>query len=128
LESEQLKDLMQEKPNAKGNSICIFNARGLNDAEFAVQHCNNVFGEVREELNKASKELTARKDQRGPIRLSAAERAKWPFLQPRMDVMRADLRDAKDTLLLMLSVATLAHAEKVALRYAISIRPYSARC
>lgn len=108
---------MQEKSDAKGNRVNIFNEQGLKDASTAVEHCDKIFGEVRGELNKASKGLGEgpHRNAKGPLRLTPAERAKWPFLQPRMNGLRTDLREAKDTLLLMLTVATLAHAEKLAL-------------
>lgn len=50
----------------------------------------------------------------GKIELSAHERAKWPFLQPSIDSLRTDLRDAKSTLMLMLQVATLALSKRIA--------------
>lgn len=40
--------------------------------------------------------------------LSMLERVKWPFLQPNIDTLRVEMRDAKSTLMLMLQVASLA--------------------
>jgi hypothetical protein len=46
------------------------------------------------------------------IKLSASEKAKWPFLQPQFAELRTDLRDSKSNLLLMVTVAHLALAQK----------------
>lgn len=43
---------------------------------------------------------------------------KWPFLQPSIDVLRADLEKAKGTLMLTLQLSSLAFNEKVAKLYA----------
>ncbi|KAF2104685.1 hypothetical protein NA57DRAFT_70893 [Rhizodiscina lignyota] len=124
---DQLKDLMQEKVDDKGNKFTIFKKQGLKDAETAVNQCHEIFGDFEGELNKASKQLSVREASTGPVKLSPMERAKWPFLQPRMDILKTDLREAKDTLLLMLTVATLAHAEAVALKGNTVVDPQERR-
>lgn len=48
------------------------------------------------------------------IELSTIERAKWPFLQPEINNLRAELRDAKTTLMLMLQVTSLALSKRMA--------------
>ena len=113
-----MKDLMQQKTDGDGKEFSIFSTQGLRDAERAVGQCDGVFDDIKGELAKASKQLGARSPSQSSqrLRLSPAERAKWPFLQPRMDTLRRDLKEAKNTLLLILTVATLAHAEKVALK------------
>lgn len=42
------------------------------------------------------------------IKPSVVEKAKWPFLQPGLEALRTDLREAKGTLMLMLQVHLLA--------------------
>ena len=50
----------------------------------------------------------------GNIKLSKAEKAKWPFLQPGFDGLRADMREAKGTLMWMLHVTSLALSKRMA--------------
>ncbi|KAL9631430.1 MAG: hypothetical protein Q9164_005898 [Protoblastenia rupestris] len=50
----------------------------------------------------------------GKFKLSVTEKAKWPFLQPKIDGLRQDLQEAKGTLMLMLQVTSLAFTKRVA--------------
>ena len=44
----------------------------------------------------------------GKVVLSAMEKLKWPFLQPKVQELRANLERLKSTLVLMLNVLTYA--------------------
>ena len=71
--------------------------------------------EIEKEIERASKQLrSCRKFPGGKVKLSKSEKLKWPFLQPSIDILRADLREAKATLMLMLQVTTLALSKKMA--------------
>ena len=50
----------------------------------------------------------------GKMKLSNAEKAKWPFLQPSIEILRGDLREAKGTLMLMLQLGSLALCKRMA--------------
>ncbi|PYH33991.1 uncharacterized protein BO87DRAFT_436587 [Aspergillus neoniger CBS 115656] len=91
----------------------IFNAAGFAIVMNLASKCNAIFERLEEGLRKASKQLRANPQSKDPIRLSPAEMVKWPFFKPQMDAMRAELRDAKGTLMLMLQVAMLRYSKKV---------------
>jgi hypothetical protein len=76
-----------------------------------------IFNEVDGELKKASKQIASKKPVSGKIVLSKSERTKWPFLQPGIEQLRDDLQRSKGNLMLLLAVATLAHSEKLMLKY-----------
>ncbi|OJI80161.1 hypothetical protein ASPTUDRAFT_47189 [Aspergillus tubingensis CBS 134.48] len=105
----------------------IFNAAGFAIVMNLASKCNAIFERLEEGLRKASKQLRANPQSKDPIRLSPAEMVKWPFVKPQMDDMRAELRDAKGTLMLMLQVAMLRYSKKVMEGHAtrISLIAYS---
>ncbi|KAM0796008.1 hypothetical protein BDR22DRAFT_825615 [Usnea florida] len=107
----QLGDLMTE--NLTDGGISILNPNGLESTKTAAAMCEKIFSEIEKEVKRGSEQLRRYKPGLGKMRgqkieLSTNEKAKWPFLQPRIDGLRADLRDAKSTLILLLQVATLA--------------------
>jgi hypothetical protein len=106
---------MDPKTDSRGKVTCIFSAQGLQQIQVSLDSCEVIFKSIEEELGKASKQLSGKKFVQGKIVLSVSEKAKWPFLQPRMQILKADLRDSKGNLLLMLSVTTLAYARKLSL-------------
>ncbi|MCJ1386121.1 hypothetical protein MMC17_009246, partial [Xylographa soralifera] len=67
------------------------------------------------ELAKASKQVSEQKYVKGKVVLSTIEKVKWPFTQPKVQDLRLELRESKITLLLILSVSTIAHAEILSL-------------
>ncbi|PWY75958.1 hypothetical protein BO83DRAFT_377653 [Aspergillus eucalypticola CBS 122712] len=91
----------------------IFNAAGIAIVVNLASKCNAIFKRLEEGLRKASKQLRTNPQSKDPIRLSPAEMVKWPFVKPQMDAMRAELRNAKGTLMLMLQVAMLRYSKKV---------------
>lgn len=112
----QLGDLMTQKTTDDG--ISILNQHGLETTKVSATMCERIFQDVEKEVKRASEQLRRYKPGQGrmigeKIELSTIEKAKWPFLQPKIDVLRVDLRDAKSTLMLMLQVATLALSKRM---------------
>lgn len=111
----QLGEWMTQKTT--GDGISIFSQGGLESTRISAAMCERIFLEVEREAKKASEQLRDCKQGRmagGKIKLSRAEKAKWPFLQPSIDTLRADLREAKGTLMLMLQVTSLALSKRMA--------------
>lgn len=109
----QLGELMTQK--ATDDGVGIFSQGGLETTRASAAMCERIFKEVEKEIEKASEQLRGiKRPIGGKIKLSKAEKLKWPFLQPSIDLLRADLREAKGTLMLMLQVATLALSKKMA--------------
>lgn len=109
----QLGDLMTQKTTKDG--ISIFNKGGLETTRSSAATCERIFLEVEKEVKRASEQLRGcKRIEAGKVKLSKVEKAKWPFLQPSVDILRADLRDAKGTLMLMLQVTSLAFCKRIA--------------
>ena len=112
----QLGELMNRR--TADNGVGILNQDGLETTRVSAAMCERVFQEIEKEVKRASEHLRRFKPSGGmmsgeKIELSPIEKAKWPFLQPNIDILRADLRDAKSTLMLMLQVATLALSKRM---------------
>lgn len=109
----QLGELMTQKTIDDG--ISIFSQGGLETTRTSAAMCQKIFEEVERELKKATEQIRGCKRlSGGKVKLSKTEKAKWPFLQPSIDVLRADLREAKGTLMLMLQVTSLALSKRMA--------------
>ena len=113
----QLGDLMTQ--NITDGGISILNPGGLETTKTSAAMCERIFSEIEKEIKRASEQLRSHKPGLGRMRgqkfeLSTIEKARWPLLQPRIDGLRADLRDAKSTLILLLQVATLALNKRMA--------------
>ncbi len=99
----QLGDLMCEKTTNASHTI--FTEQGLQTTKTSAEICRKIFEEVEKETAKASELIRGRKQRLGEkVKLSFREKAKWPFLQPGLEILRTDLREAKGTLMLMLQV------------------------
>jgi hypothetical protein len=81
-----------------------------------IKECFGVFEGLTDILEKAlpSDEEVHKKDSGGVRRMTLGERMKWPFLQPRAELLRAHLDRLKMSLMLMLEV--LRYAKHVAKR------------
>ncbi len=109
----QLGELMTEK--AVGDGISIFSPGGLETTRTSAGVCQTVFREIEKQAGRASEQLRGiSRLKGGKVELSKYEKAKWPFLQPGIESLRGDLREAKGTLMVMLQVATLALSKKMA--------------
>ncbi len=109
----QLGELLAQ--NISGDGISIFNQAGLETTRISAAMCERIFQKVEKEAKKASEQIGGAKRLNGNcIKLSRMEKAKWPFLQPGIAILRTDLREAKGTLMFMLQVASLALSKKMA--------------
>ncbi|KAL9070380.1 MAG: hypothetical protein Q9161_004939 [Pseudevernia consocians] len=112
----QLGELMSQKTTDGG--ISILNQHGLETTKTSASMCERIFQLIEKEVKRASAQLRC-KPGRGrmngeKIELTTIEKMKWPFLQKNINDLRADLRDAKSTLMLMLQLATLTLSKRTA--------------
>ncbi|KAF4772092.1 hypothetical protein HAV15_005031 [Penicillium sp. str.  len=91
----------------------IFNPTGLKTVIKLAKKCEEIFESLDQSLRKASQQLHAKPKISGKVKLSRAEMFKWPFLLPAMDTLRNELRNVKETLMLMLQVAMLAYSRRM---------------
>ena len=112
---QQLGELMTQKSADDDVGISIFSQGGLETTKTSANMCRRIFEEVDTALKKASGQLRGKERfTRGKVKLSRTEKAKWPFLQPSIESLRIDLREAKGTLMLILQVTTLAFSKRMA--------------
>ncbi|KAL9580862.1 MAG: hypothetical protein Q9203_006134 [Teloschistes exilis] len=110
---QQLGELMAQKSTGDGTSI--ISQSGLETTKTSAAMCQCIFEEIEQAARDASKQIRGRGNFiGGKIKLSKSEKAKWPFLQPSIEMLRTDLREAKGTLMLMLQVTSLAISMKMA--------------
>ncbi|KAL8647583.1 MAG: hypothetical protein Q9210_005475 [Variospora velana] len=96
------------------NDTNIFSQSGLETTKRSAAMCENIFKQIEQAVKDASQQIRMRNKFVGKIKLSRSEKAKWPFLQPTIESLRIDLREAKGTLMLMLQVMNLALSQKMA--------------
>ncbi|KAL8658242.1 MAG: hypothetical protein Q9226_001152 [Calogaya cf. arnoldii] len=109
----QLGELMTTKANHDGTTI--FSQGGLDTTRTSAAMCETIFKHIERAAREASEQIRGRvRFTGGNVKLSRSEKLKWPFLQPSMDTLRDDLREAKGTLMLMLQVNLLAFSKKTA--------------
>jgi hypothetical protein len=102
----------------------LYSGTALKTAQTVVVDCEAVFKQIDGALSKSMERISGlsgngrRKGKGGKVVLSAMEKLKWPFLQPKMQELRANLERLKSTLVLMLNVLT--YARKVQTEYATS--------
>ena len=109
---QQLGELMQRR--AADDGISIFSESGLETTKTSAIMCKNIFKAIEQALKEASEQLRGRERVLSKIKLSKSETAKWPFLQPSIEALRSDLREAKGTLMLILQVTNLALSKQMA--------------
>jgi hypothetical protein len=111
---QQLGDLLKVKVD-DDDTTGIFNAHGRTSTQNCADACNRIFRELEAALKKASKQIRTGTCVAGEkVTLSKLESLKWPFLQSSFDDLRSELRDSRETLMLILQVTTLAHYKKLA--------------
>jgi hypothetical protein len=92
----------------------LYSGTALKTAQAVVVDCEAVFKQIDSALSKSIERIGGvtgsgrRKGKGGKVVLSAMEKLKWPFLQPKMEELRANLERLKITLVLMLNVLTYA--------------------
>lgn len=113
LTSSVLKELGSNLEKDKETRLCSENA--VKTAEEVVLECLKVFQEIDALLEKTV--ATTGNDGRTKAKWTAAVvgRFRWPFLQPKMQLLRSNLDKLKATLLLMLNVMT--YARQLSERY-----------
>lgn len=108
---QELGELMTRETANSGTTI--FSKSGLENTKHSAAICERIFKEIEQATRDASEQLRTRDKIIGKIKLSKSEKAKWPFLQPSIETMRIDLREAKGTLMLMLQLMNLAVSQKM---------------
>lgn len=101
LTSAVLHELGISLENDKQHMVTSENA--IKTAEEVVHECSGIFDDIDITLQKGMKKV------RGRLGRLNVERLKWPFLQPKMELLRSNLERLKSTLILMLSVLAYAH-------------------
>ena len=113
---QQLSELMKKRVGNK--TIDLFSEDGLKSTKDSANACERVFQDLGEALRKASKQLRHDKDQAAAIEskviLTKIEALKWPFRQSNIDALWTALKGARETLMLILQVTTLAYSRKLA--------------
>jgi hypothetical protein len=99
--------------------------KAIDTAKSIVRECSEVFTEINTALETSMKKTSASakgatKGQK--IVISKFDRLKWPFQQPKMELLRTNLERLKSTLLLMLNVLT--YARNVRAEYARPLHIY----
>ncbi|KAL8818282.1 MAG: hypothetical protein Q9191_007975 [Dirinaria sp. TL-2023a] len=97
LTSSVLQELGSQLRKDQESPICSENA--IQTAEQIVQECLQVFTELDKVLERSITKMGA-----GKWTSTVKEKFKWPFLQPRIELLRSNLDRLKSTLLLMLNV------------------------
>lgn len=114
---QQLGELMTQKAT-DDDDTSIFSQASLVTTKSSAEACARIFQAIEKEMKAASEQLRGPKRPIGrKVLLSRYEQLKWPFLQPGLDVLRSEMREAKGTLMLTLQVTTLGFARKVADRF-----------
>lgn len=112
LTSSVLEELGQNLKKDQKSRLCSENA--VKTAEGIVKECGVIFKEINETLTTTLNKIKPpAKDKDGThagkkMAVAALERLKWPFLQPKMQLLRSNLDRLKSTLVLMLNVITYA--------------------
>lgn len=126
LTSSVLEELGQNLKKDQKSRLCSDNA--VRTAEGIVKECGIIFKQINETLQTTLNKIKPPagggkgkgKGKDGAqggrtMAVAALERLKWPFLQPKMQLLRSNLDRLKSTLVLMLNVIT--YARKVAEEY-----------
>ena len=106
LTSSVLKELGQTLQKDQEPRLCSENA--FQTVDGIVKECLEVFQSMDKTLAKSVSRLGLENGQKRVWTVAALERLKWPFFQPKMQLLRSNLERLKSTLLLMLNVITYA--------------------
>ncbi|KAI9873560.1 MAG: hypothetical protein M1830_010852 [Pleopsidium flavum] len=109
----ELAELMKKKK--PDQEVSIFSDGALRITQSSARTCQGIFEEIEAELKKASRQVSGKVTVDGGMLVpSHAERMKWPFLQPGIEGLRAELEKSKGTLMLVLQVTTPGYTEALA--------------
>ena len=110
-----LEELSRNLRNDKQLRVC--SQKAIQTTDDIVRECSGVFEEINQAFEKTlrhtKKASAPAKGQK--IAVSYIDRLKWPFLQPKMQLLRSNLERLKSTVLLMLNV--LMYARKLMIEY-----------
>ena len=109
---QQLGELLKQQTAHDGSGI--FSQNALETTKTSAAVCENIFKTIEQAAKNASEQMRGRTKIIGKIKLSKSEKAKWPFLQPSIEALRDDLKEAKGTLMLILQVNNMALSQKMA--------------
>lgn len=113
---EQLSETLKQDAQVQ---VC--SNKAVQTAENIVEECSQVFkdidGALEKSLCSAKRSSPPSKGQK--ITISLPSRLKWPFLQPKMQLLSANLERLKSTLLLMLQV--LIYARRLSTEYGLNM-------
>lgn len=109
LTSSVLKELGQILDQDRHAKICSQNA--VRTADDLVRECLGVFEEMEGLLAKKLPNLGIGVGEKAKRATVLLERLKWPYLQPKLELMRTNLERLKSTLNLMLNVIALARQQ-----------------
>lgn len=101
LTSAVLTELGQNLKDDNQKGVASDNA--ITTAEEVVHECSELFAEINAALDKASGKGTGK---------FSFGKLKWPFLQPKMELLRSNLERLKSTLILMLHVLAYATSRR----------------
>lgn len=111
---EELGASLKQDDQAK-----LYSGSALRTAKEVVKECEGVFNDINYVMGKAMDSTSKRGIKKGKLALTAIERLRWPFLQPKMEMLRGNLERLKSTLLLMLNV--LSYARDLRIEYDVAI-------
>jgi hypothetical protein len=86
------------------------------DIHATIQKCSASFKELETYLSDANQQLATKPASAGKTTLAVDEQPTWPFLHPRLNELRSDLRDCKTNMHLILATASLAKAIRLTSR------------
>ncbi|KAK7894812.1 hypothetical protein LTR67_005551 [Exophiala xenobiotica] len=87
----------------------LYSSSATGTARDAARECESVFREINVIITKAMQSVAERGVKNGKVpALSPLERMKYPFLQPKMELLGANLERLKSTLVLLLNVLSYA--------------------
>ena len=109
---QQLRDLMNKRED---DDISVFSDEAHLVVRTSALACQSAFQALERASNSASEVVRNRRSVQGTkLVLSKLEALQWPFLQPEIAKLHTTLGNARETLMLILHVTTLAYMKKLA--------------
>ena len=96
----------------KDNGPRAYSSKAVDSAIAIVKECSETFLEFENLLIEKVPNLSSRNRTKASRTVVAMERFKWPYLQPRMNLLQSNLDRLKSSLLVILNVISLARTMK----------------
>lgn len=113
----QLGELMEEN-HGDGSKAGLFSKEAISTIRSSAESCENIFKELLEILKKASKQIRKTEYPLGrKVELSPYERFRWPFREPHIQPLQAELSSSRERMMLILQVVNLACCKKLMKQY-----------